>query len=46
MASALHYVNIADGMGVLLHVAWAVLTNYMWHHDIMKLFYLFLWEYA
>ena len=27
MASALHYVDTADGVGVSLHVAWTVLTT-------------------
>ena len=42
MASVSNHKNTVDGVGVSLHVTWAVF-NYRWHHDIVKLFYLFLW---
>ena len=40
--SAPYYVDTADGVRVSLHVALGCF-NYRWHHDIVKLFYLFLW---
>ena len=42
MASASNHENTVDGVGGLVACRLGCF-NYRWHHDIVKLFYLFLW---